>query len=507
MIKQQTVLAMGSALLLCAVLTGCSWGNAGDGSKQSPAAAENGFYPLTLVVNQVGETPPHDSDIEKAIGAYTNTDLQIQWIPTSGYDDKVNVMIASSELPKLIKLNYTPATIGALKSGLFWEIGPYLKEYKNLSAQSPLYYDNISVDGKIYGVPLFRDLGRAVIHYRKDWFDASGAAVPKTLDDWYRVIKQMSKGDPDHNGKDDTYGLMLDKRYNQDTSSTLTRLSVTQGGPNKWQIDGGGRFVPEFMTEPFFDTMKLFRKLYEEKLINQDFAVVDAIEIDKAFEAGRAAIRISGGNAQTMQDKLSKAVPTAVVEAAPVEGPEGRRLPGESGNAGFLAIPRDSVSSVDELRKVLSFLDRLMDPPMASLLVKGVEGRHWKDAGDVTIPLDPEADAREVKPYRDSLPQRGESYPNAKPMKQTELYRKNVELTKQNEQYIVANPALTLDSATYAERGKELEQFITDAETRFIMGKLDEAGWRAEIERWRKAGGDRMAREYQEAYEISRKLP
>ena len=44
-------------------------------------------------------------------------------------------------------------------------------------------------------------------------------------------------------------------------------------------------------------------------------------------------------------------------------------------------------------------MDKLMDPPMATLLVKGIEGKHWKDGGDVTLPLDRDADVKEVKPY------------------------------------------------------------------------------------------------------------
>jgi putative aldouronate transport system substrate-binding protein len=71
----------------------------------------------------------------------------------------------------------------------------------------------------------------------------------------------------------------------------------------------------------------------------------------------------------------------------------------------------------------------------------------------------------------------------------------------ENENYIVANPALTLKSTTYNERGGELEQIITDAQTKFIMGQVDEAGWKAEVERWRKSGGDQMAAEYKESYE------
>ncbi|WP_282940634.1 extracellular solute-binding protein [Paenibacillus sp. RC67] len=502
--NKRWILTWGSLFLLLSLLLGCSGEKSSDGMKDAMANDTGPPYPLTLVVNQVGEIPPKDNAMKKAIQAYTNTDLQIQWIPTSSYDEKVNVMIASNELPKLIKLNYTATITGVLKSDLFWEIGPYLNDYKNLSAQNQQFYDNIAVNGKIYGVPLFRELGRAAIHYRKDWFEAAGVKLPKSLDDWYNVIKIMTKVDPDKNGKEDTYGFMLDKRYNQDASSTLTRLSVTQGGPNKWKVENGS-FIPEFMTEPFFDTMKLFRKLYDEKLINQDFAVVDAAEIDKAFESGHTAIRISGGNAQTMQDKLVKSVPSPVVEVAALEGPNGRRLPGESGNAGFLAIPKDTVTSVDEMKKVLAFMDKLLDPQMATLLVKGIEGRHWEDKGEFTAPLDPEADAKEVKPYRDTLPQRNESYNITKPMKQTDLFRKNNQITKENEKYIVANPALTLDSATFSERGRLLEQMINDAETNFIMGKIDELAWKEEIEKWKKAGGNKMAQEYKEAYEKSLK--
>ncbi|WP_248930370.1 extracellular solute-binding protein [Paenibacillus hamazuiensis] len=503
--KKQMALTMGTVMLLSSVLSACSGEKTAEGGKQGAAKDDNTPYPMTIVINQVGEIPPKGNDMEKAMAEYTHTDLQFQWIPASSYDEKVNVMIASGELPQLIKLNYNATVIGALKADLFWEIGPYLKEFKNLSAQNQQFYDNISVNGKIYGVPLFRDLGRSVVHYRKDWFDQAGLQVPKTLDDWYNVIKTMTSGDPDKNGKNDTYGFMMDKKYNVNADSTLTRFSVSQGGPNKWKVESDGSFTPEFVTEPFFQTMKLFRKLYEEKLINQDFAVVDVAEIDKVYESGRAAIRISGGNAQSWQDKISKVVPTAVIDNAPFEGPNGRRVPGESGNNGFLAIPKSSVKSVDEMKKVLTFLDKLMDPKMATLLVKGIEGKHWKDDGEFTVPLDRDADVKEVKPYRDTLPQRNENYNIAKPMKQPELFRKNQKIGRENEQYIVPNPALTLDSATFSERGKDLEQMISDAETKFIMGKLDEAGWKAEIEKWRKAGGDKMAQEYKEAYAKTQK--
>jgi putative aldouronate transport system substrate-binding protein len=506
--KKRTAIITGSILLAVTMLSACSDGSpessktsqTTNNAQESQAPKEEKPFPLTLVVNQVGEIPSKGNEVEKAIMAYTHTDLEIQWIPTSAYDEKVNVMIASDELPKLIKLGYNPTTIGALKSELFWEVGPYLKDYKNLSAQSQKFYENINVNGKIYGIPLFRDLGRATLHFRKDWFDALGLQPPKSLDDYYNVIKAIVKNDPDKNGKDDTYGLLLDKKYNQEVASTLTRIAVSQGAPNKWAVDGEGNFTPEFMTEPYVQSMKLIKRLYDEKLINQDFPVIDTSEIDKLYESGRAGMRFAGGNAQSWQDKIKKNVPEAVIDVTAVEGPSGRRLPGETGNAGFLAIPKSTVKTEEEMKRVLDFIDKLMDPEMATLLVKGIEGKHWKDAGDHTEVLDRDADLKEIKPYRDTLPNRNENYNIDKPALQPDLFRKTQRLVKENEQFIVPNPALTLDSATYSDRGKELDQMITDAQTKFIMGQIDEAGWNNAVEQWKKAGGDKLMAEYKEAY-------
>lgn len=481
-------------LIVAGMLAGCgSWGGEDGGS-----GGESPFY-LSIGAPLIGELPPKNNAVEQAIEAYTHTDLQIQWIPLSAYDDKLRLMIASGEMPKLIKISYSPTYIATMKAEQFWELGPLLKEYPSLSALDRQYYDNISVEGRIYGIPIIRELGRAVIQYRKDWFDALGLQLPVTLEDWYRVVRAMTLDDPDGNGKRDTYGMVLEKRYNQDVGSLLTRISVSQGGPNKW-LEKDGRFTPEFMTKPFLETMKMFRRLYQEKLINSDFAVVDTNETARIYDSGRAGIQINGGNAQTWMDKLGKTVPDAAVDVAPLRGPAGIRLPGEAGNAGFFAIPKDSVKTLAEVKKILQFLDKLLEPPMQTVIGKGVENRHWKDAGAFTEVLDRTLDLKEVKPYRDMLLRQAEESDAIKPSSQPELFRKSQQINRENRAHIVDNPALTLESDTFAELGKELDTLITDAETKFIMGLIDEAGWEAELAKWRQAGGERVIHEYEEAY-------
>ncbi|CAG7649482.1 extracellular solute-binding protein [Paenibacillus allorhizosphaerae] len=500
MTANKSVALLGAAVIAAGAMTGCAGGGQG-----KPAAGSNGAsqdsapFPITMAVTQVGDIPAKGSEIEQAIEKYTNTKLDIQWIPSAAYDEKINVMIASSELPKLLKVKYVPTIISSIESGLFWEIGPYLKDYKNLSAQDPQYYDNIKVGGKLYGIPTYRDIGRGAIVYRQDWLDNLGLKPPTTLDEWYNVLKAMTLNDPDRNGKNDTYGMVLSKKYNDGVASLTTRIAVSQGAPNKWAVENG-KFIPEFVTKEYTDVLKLFKRLYDEKLINQDFAVFDDSEVEKVYDAGRAGVRVAvAQNAKSMQDRLVKNVPSGVFDVMSPTGPKGVRVSGESGNNGFFVIPKSTVKTEAELKKVLAFLDKMMDEPMSTLQMRGVEGKHYVKAdGNKTEYKDFSAFQREVKPYRDNL-LNIEGY-NVAPLKDTPLGDKGNLLAKEGTKHAVPNPALTLPSGTYSERGKELEQMINDAQTKYIMGKIDDAGWQAEIEKWRKAGGDKVIKEYEEAY-------
>jgi putative aldouronate transport system substrate-binding protein len=487
-------------IVLSGVVAGCGGQSSTGGSGEAAGTQDTGPIKITMATAQVGDVPSPDNEVETAIEKYTNSQLEIQWIPNAAYDDKINVMIAANEMPMMTRVKYVPTTINAIQSGLFWEIGPYLKEYKNLSAQNPQYFENLSVDGKIYGVPQFRDIARAAVVYRKDWLDALGMKPPTNIDEWYNVLKAMTLNDPDKNGKNDTYGMVLSKKYNEGAAASTTRLAVSLGAPNKWGVDASGKFTPEFVSKEYTDVLKLLRKLYAEKLINQDFAVLDDTEVEKIYDSGRAGVRIAvAQNAKSMQDRLVKTVPTGQFDVMAPTGPNGVRASGELGNNGFFVFSKNAIKTEAELKKVLAFVDQMMDEPMANLQMRGIEGKHHVKADGGKLEFkDFNLFQREVKPYRDSL-FNIEGY-NVAPLKDTPLGEKGTKIPQDNLKTAVSNPALTLSSATNSERGKELEQMIYDAQTKYIMNKIDDAGWQAEIEKWRKAGGDLVIKEYEEAY-------
>lgn len=510
---KRKVALLGSLSLLLGVVAGCSGGGGGaasgggdtsggkpaaDGGKAAETAKED-TTPLavTIGLKQVNDIPNKGNEVEQAIEKYTNTKLDIQWIPSAAFDEKINVMIASNELPKILMVNYVPTVISAIESDIFWEIGPYLKDYKNLSAQNPQFYENVKVGGKLYSIPQFRNIGRIAYVYRQDLFDKYNLKEPQTLDEWYNVIKTISQNNMDAGGKINVYGTMLDK---SNIANTLTRLAVSQGAPNKWAVKDG-KFTPEHMTQEYVDTLKLFRRLFEEKLINQDFPAFDGSELDKMMDSGRVGLKISAvaTNAPNIEDRLKKNVPTGVMNAGLFAGPSGPRIAGDNGHNGMLVIPKSSVKTEAELKRILAFMDKLMDEPMSTLQLRGIEGKHYKKADDGQVEwLDLTAFNREVKPYRDDL-LNVELY-NVPVLKESPLGQKTRKMEIDNIKYAVPNPAKTLTSAIFSERGKELETMIDDAKTKFIMGKIDEAGWNAEVENWRKAGGDQLIKEYEEAY-------
>lgn len=493
-------LGLCSILVVSGVLAGCGGGQEEGGAPEQSAAPDNEPLVVTMALNQAGDIPAKGNKIEQALMELTNTKLDIQWIPQSTYDEKVSVMIASNEMPKIMKVNYVPLIISSIESGMFWEVGPYLKDYPNLAAQNEQHYNNISVDGKIYGVPLFRDIGRAAYNYRKDWLEQLGLELPVTLEDWYNVQKAMVTQDPDGNGKQDSYGLVLEKQYNNGHSALLTRIAVSIGGVNRWGIVDG-KMTPEILTPEYNDVLKLFRRMYAEKLINQDFAVLDSSEVGKFFDTGKAGLANSvAGAVKSQQDRLLATEPDGVVDNAPFTGPDGIRLAGEPGHNGFLAIPKSAVKTEAEVKQLLGFLDALMDEPSATLLMRGIEGEHFTYTDDDrTEFLDFTTYQREVKPYRDNLPQL-EGY-NVKVLKDTPLGEKGAKMAKENAQYAIPNVGLTLNSPTSRERGQELDQMINDAMTKYIMGVIDDAGLQKEVDNWLKSGGQKVIDEFQASYD------
>jgi putative aldouronate transport system substrate-binding protein len=492
-----------AVLALTTILAGCN-----DGSKQ--AAGKDSTTPadisklepiskLTVMANLQSPEVPSDT-VKKVLEEKTKTQLEIQWVPDGSYDEKFQAAFATGSLPQVAYIKNQASYIllrDPIKNGQFWEIGPYLKDYPNLSKLSPDVLKNISVDGKIYAIYQERPLTRQGLMYRKDWADKVGVGAPKTTDDIYNMLKKFKEADLAGGGK--TIGLAdrSDLIY-----GSFKTLSSYFGTPNNWGVLDG-KLTPEFMTKGYMDTMKFVKKLRDEGLINLDFPVTSKTDQQNMMYTGRAGMYIGSiGDIETMQDKTSKNVKEAQfdvvnqITSPSISKPATWALPGYGT---LVMFPKAAVKTEKELRQILAFYNYFFSPEIANLLKYGVEGKHYtlKD-GKVNPSTDLKLLEKEVKPYQSGLAM-ADTTGIIPPVYNLPIREKAEKLAAEGVSFGVSDPTTALDSKTFNEKGARLQEIIKDATYKFMLNNIDENGFQAAVKKWQDDGGAKIIEEFNAA--------
>lgn len=498
--RKRTMKKLGLGVIATAVSGSLLAGCGSDGSKDAAPSSQPADKPLTIkmTLNFDGkEVPQKDNEVEKAIEKYTNTNLELTHMASNDFCTKLPVMIASGDLPQVIPSCGAPNQsylLSAAQGGTFWDITELIKQYKNLSSMPKLVYENVSIDGKLYGIPRFRPLARYTFVYRKDWADALGLQTPKTLDEFYSMLKAFTENDPDKNGKKDTYGIsamIINTAFNPD-------FGLMFGAPNNWG-EKDGKFVKAEETPEYLEGLKFTKRLYDEGLLNKDFASVDRgkFEGDMLDNGKAGAMNATTNNVLAFQARLQKQNPNGQIDFFSVlEGPDGKRVQADRGSNGILMFPKASVRTEAELKQLLAFFDKLAEKEMADLLEWGILGKHYELKDGKPVRTNQEQFDNEVSfPYK--WPLRAVPLDNIKTQGDLDpISKKVLQVEKDNEQYAVKDPTMVLVSETWNQKGAELLQILNDAKVKFVMGKIDEAGWQKAVEQYKKAGGDKVAEEY-----------
>lgn len=204
-----------SCLLAISMLAACSDGGGGSKTaapaadpKAAPKAAE-AEKPLTVKIfaGLYNDAPDMNNAYWTEWQKRTNSKLEMEWVPSGDIDTKMDLVLASGDLPEILSSPNAnrPSLINAAKNGAFWDLGPFLgdfKEFPNLKnnlAKDALKY--LSVDGKVYALPRSRSRVDLGLKIRKDWLDKLNIPVPTTLDEYAAALKKITDADLDGNGK------------------------------------------------------------------------------------------------------------------------------------------------------------------------------------------------------------------------------------------------------------------------------------------------------------------
>ncbi|MBB3108103.1 putative aldouronate transport system substrate-binding protein [Paenibacillus phyllosphaerae] len=492
--KRKRMMNAGALLLTFTLaLTACGENNQGNQSSGNPG--EEGPLQLTMMLPTYSpEQMPKDSAVLKQLEANTNTKLTVSWVPSTTYTDKLSATVASGELPKTFVALEPKASyiVNGVRSGMFWEIGPYLQDYPNLSKMSEIVLNNVSIDGKVYGLYRQRDLARFGLMMRQDWLTNLGLQPPKTIDELYTVLKAFTTDDPDQNGKPDTIGLAIGMQGNN--IAGFKDILVYMGGPNEWELKDG-KLVPAHMTGAYMETLRFYKRLYDEQMINQDFAIVQ--DGRSVMQKGQAGLWIDNMlDAKNIEENTKKVVPDAKIGLINrISGPLGERTRAGAGYLGMYMIPKTSVKTEGELKQILTYFDQVSEKDNQNLMKYGIEGKQYTlDSGNYLPTEDPKVkaeitDGNQFMILQDQVVNYG-----------TELEKQTTQLFQDNATIAVPNPAAPFISNTEIEKGKELSKIIADATVKFIMGSIDEAGWQQAVEQWQQSGGSKIVEEINAEY-------
>lgn len=257
-------------------------------------------------------------------------------VDASQYHQKLNVSVASGDIPDFLEVNKEEMKRLADADMLedltkVWEqaASPYLK--KVLNQDGGVGFKAATFGGKLLGFPRTYSNGgistAPMLYVRTDWLQKLNLPEPKTMDDLFKIATAFAKEDPDGNGKADTIGLALNKDFMDGGHGSLNGFfNGYHAYVDIFLKDSSGKLVYSSVQNVMKEPLKKLQELYKDGVLDKEFGVKPAAKIQEDVAAGRVGLAFGtvadGGYIQkenhTKDPKAQwKAYPLLSVDAQP----------------------------------------------------------------------------------------------------------------------------------------------------------------------------------------------
>lgn len=407
--KKKLAAALSVFIGLSLATTGCTVGgdkkNTGQGKEKAEGkVTPPGTFPIvnektTLKFFTPGDDDTPKNEFLKWYEEKTNIHLDMEVVPATAIKEKLQVKLASSDLPDV----FNNCGIGSSQmvafggQGIFIPLndlvdkyGPNIKKMFQKAPEAKSY--SYTPDGKLYALPMVSESYPETMPKKawiyKPWLDKLGLSMPTDLDEYYQVLKTFKTKDPNGNGKADEVpmaGANPDKNANNEIESFIMQSFAYYDRATALYMNGD---KVEFVADKpeYKEGLKYMRKLYSEELIAKDSFIqdrkaltamtennsVNQLGVAMAFYWGHFTVE----NGPSGRDKEFTAIP-------PLKGPAGLRQTIDRGNqvlAGKFAISKNCKNPEAAIRWVdwlYNNEDMLASGYHAGL---GKEGIGWKKA-------------------------------------------------------------------------------------------------------------------------------
>lgn len=375
-------------MVMSVVLSAC--GNKEEGQVSGNSGNADDPLEVSIMTITPSAVPAADDNvIKRAIEEATNSKMNIQWVSNNIYGDKLNLTLASGDIPDLIMINdpFGSTFTKMVKQGAFWDITPYIKDYPNLSGGIPdIAWDTTkAADGNNYGSRASPGHWRFFFIIRKDWLDRLNLQVPETTDELFNVMEAFVEQDPDGNGTKDTTALAAyispdDLGWGGNIGPVLGAIENSFIGTNsswKWDESQGKLVYRELLPE-VKESLQYLTKAYSSGMMPEDLLSLKLTQARELFKRNQAGIIVdkTGTMRKIYADDLKKVDPSfKYTDFYPLTNLNGYNPKG-SGYNGILAIPA-SVSE-EKMKRILQLVDTWMNPEVFEIQQFGIEGTHYE---------------------------------------------------------------------------------------------------------------------------------
>lgn len=223
--------------------------------------------------------------------ARTNPDITIRSLsfPTEQWFSKVIAALNTNTAPDIIFNDDSRIVRIQQTTGKLEEMTPQIEA---MSAEDRAFLteaDKIAgtLEGRLLMVPFQRTIAGWGI--RKSWLDKVGETFPVTWADTLRVAQKFQTGDPDGNGKNDTYGMAWQAGNAGSMFGGSINLLAFGTGADHALIDEDAKVVitEPAVAKPTIEFLKLFT---EYKLVAPDTVNHTFVDMYQLIEGGRAGM-------------------------------------------------------------------------------------------------------------------------------------------------------------------------------------------------------------------------
>ncbi|MBW7452753.1 extracellular solute-binding protein [Paenibacillus sepulcri] len=362
-------------VLSLGVVAGCG-GTGQNGNKAAQTGEAAKKLSVQFMVPSYADVPDMNDEYWTEFQKSSQTELDVEWVPSGDYNTKFDLVLASGNIPEVIVATSTtrPTLQNAINQGAFWDLTPFLDDfskYPNLKNNSyEEIWNYMKTGGGIFGIPRNRPQIDISIKMRKDWLDKFKLPVPTTLEEYETALKTIVNGDPDGNGKKDTVGLIGQGFLLADGDGSF--LSAFGGLDPVYDQEGG--LINKLLTPNYTDMVGYFRQLYADGILAKDFSAIKQTQAEEMYTTGRAASYARNiWRDYTFEQEVKKVQPQAeIISLPPMKGPGGTSVQLSTPFSGAFYISKKVPE--EKVKQILDFFEKTTTMEQTDYNYYGIEG-------------------------------------------------------------------------------------------------------------------------------------